>query len=581
LQPEYDSTMKALILAAGFGTRLGPHTEARPKPLFTIDGEPVIARLIARLIHAGCSSIIINTHHLHGQIETFIEHQSYSIPVTTRYEPVILGTGGAMRNVSDFLDTTAFLLINSDIVTDLDFRALYTYHCRHAYPVTLVMHDHAEFNSVAVDESGFIRSFKPDALAEGHQPMAFTGIQVADPRVLKWIPSDGPVSSIDVYQTLLDRGYAIKAYIPADFYWQDIGTPQRYLAAALDHMAPRAFLEAFHFKPPATEIQRITLRGDGSDRSWHRVFAEDKTLIIADHGIQAQPALSEIDSFIRIGMHLYEKGLPVPKIFLHDRFSGLVFLQDLGDTDLYQWVHQNPDPGERIRIYQRIIEALLQMAVRGAQDFDPAICYQSPSYDKPLILEKECRYFVDAFLNGYLGFNTAYAGALAGEFALLADIVLENQVSGFMHRDLQSRNIMIKDQALYFIDFQAGRIGPIQYDLAALLADPYVDLPPGIQENLITFAVETLQKHRMFDNHRFLQGYAACRLTRALQTLGAFGFLTTVKQKPFFAPFIPVALRNLDRQLAAMRPGQLPALTGVVRKALSQVDRLFATGLDV
>ncbi len=573
--------MKALILAAGFGTRLRPHTRNHPKPLFPINGEPVIAGLIRRLIRAGCSGIIINTHHLHEQLEAFIHQQTYPVPVLTRYEPVILGTGGAIRNVSDFLDNKPFLVINSDIVTDLDLAALYAYHCRHGHPVTLVMHDHEEFNSVAVDEAHFVRGFTPPGAAPAHRLMAFTGIQVLDSCILERIPPHGSAGSIDVYQALLQQGGTIKAYVPENFYWQDIGTPRRYIAAVFDHAAPRAFFQAFHFKPTAAEIRRTPLTGDGSDRSWQRLACRGESLIMAGHGIQSEATVAEIDSFIHIGRHLFKKGLPVPEIFHHDRFSGLVFLQDLGDTRLFDHVRSQPGPEALVRIYRPVIRQMIRMALQGAEDFDPAGCYQSPAYDKSLILEKECRYFVEALLNGCLGLNIAFEGALAEEFSRLADHALEKQLAGFLHRDLQSRNIMIHDQLPYFIDFQAGRIGPVQYDLAALLNDPYADLPERVQETLLNFAVEELRRWRRIDTRRFLEGYAACRLTRGLQTAGAFGFLTTVKQKPFFQPFIPVVLRNLDRGLTAAQPRPYPHLARLVRQARTRAASVFATGLDV
>ena len=100
--------MKALILAAGYGTRLRPYTDFTPKPLFTIDGRPLLDILITQLIEAGCSGIIINTHHLHQKIEAFIAEQNYAVPVHLRHETRILGTGGAIKNVSDFWDDKPF-----------------------------------------------------------------------------------------------------------------------------------------------------------------------------------------------------------------------------------------------------------------------------------------------------------------------------------------------------------------------------------------------------------------------------------------------------------------------------------------
>lgn len=570
--------MKALILAAGYGTRLRPYTETLPKPLFPINGETVLNRIITRLISAGCTGIIINTHHLHDQMASFINDQSYPIPVLVRYEPAILGTGGAIRNVADFLDNSPFFVINSDIVTDLDLKRVYTYHCRHNYPVTLVMHNYTDFNSVAVDASHFIRSFSPGRIEDGPKLLAFTGIQVLDKRTLAFIPENQGVSSIQIYQSMLDQGAPVKAYVPDEFYWQDIGTPERYRSAVFDRMAPQAFLNAFDNRPNPEEIRRKELNGDGSERKWYRITASDYSLILADHGIQTQ-SLAEIDAFVAIGRHLFKKGLPVPQIFLHDRFAGLVFLEDLGDTRLYDWMASERTEDEIIKIYQAVIKQLIRMTVSGEAGFDPKVAYQGSVYDKDLILEKECRYFVDAFLNGYLNLNQTHHD-LSDEFSRLADLALNNGVFGFMHRDMQSRNVMVKDGGIYFIDFQGGRIGPVQYDLAALLSDPYAALPEAIQERLLDFAINELTNYREIDRKLFLTGYAACRLCRILQTLGAFGFLTRVKQKPFFSRFIPVALKNLKHDLAGM-PEQFPALSRTVEDAAESVAQIFSTRLDL
>ncbi|OQX03812.1 MAG: aminoglycoside phosphotransferase, partial [Desulfobacteraceae bacterium IS3] len=129
--------MKAMILAAGLGTRLLPFSETTPKPLFTIAGSPILDRIIRSLQSAGCEAVIINTHHLHRKIEAYISGQHYEIPVYTRYEPVILGTGGAIKNAADFWDQRPFMVINSDIFTDIDLRAVYAYHLSHSYPASL------------------------------------------------------------------------------------------------------------------------------------------------------------------------------------------------------------------------------------------------------------------------------------------------------------------------------------------------------------------------------------------------------------------------------------------------------------
>jgi NDP-sugar pyrophosphorylase family protein len=123
--------MKALILAAGLGTRLLPYTQHTPKPLFPLGDRPLLDIIIRRLEAAGCESVIINTHHLHNMITDYINSRKYSIPVNTRHEPVILGTAGAIKNAGDFWDDKPFIVINSDILTDIDLKEVYSFHAGH------------------------------------------------------------------------------------------------------------------------------------------------------------------------------------------------------------------------------------------------------------------------------------------------------------------------------------------------------------------------------------------------------------------------------------------------------------------
>ena len=131
--------------------------------------------------------------------------------------------------------------------------------------------------------------------------------------------------------------------------------------------------------------------------------------------------------------------------------------------------------------YQAIIDSLIALSTQGVEGFDPAWAFQTPRYSRELILERECRYFVDAFLNGVAGLNANFEH-FEDEFAIIADGALSHAVEGFIHRDMQSRNIMLKGGRWYFIDFQGGRLGPVQYDLASLLIDPYVGLTPAEQD---------------------------------------------------------------------------------------------------
>jgi aminoglycoside/choline kinase family phosphotransferase len=178
-------------------------------------------------------------------------------------------------------------------------------------------------------------------------------------------------------------------------------------------------------------------------------------------------------------------------------------------------------------------------------------------------MERECRYFVQAFLNNYLGLATTFE-ELAPDFDRLLAGALPNGAAYFLHRDFQSRNLFIKDGRLRVIDFQGGRLGFLGYDLAALLIDPYMALDVGWERELFDYYLELLQEQAAVDPREFQEAYYHLALCRNLQVLGAFGFLTRVKGKDFFARHIPAAVQGLRRRLAE-RKGELPRLEKVVK----------------
>ncbi len=403
--------MRALILSAGLGTRLRPYTDHTPKPLFTISGRPLLDITITRLIEAGCESIMINTHHLHARIEAFIAQQAYAIPIEIRYEPQILGTGGAIVNVKDFWNEQPFMVINADIVTTIDFREVYDFHCQHGHPATLALIDDPEFNSVVTAADGFVTGFQPLPGARDRSTesaLTFTGIQVLDTEVLKFINSRMPASSIEAYTRMLAKGKKIKAYIPRNAYWKDIGTAERYKLAVFETITPRTFQRVFP-NMPGRPPGREHLKGDGSDRQWYRLKMEQESMILVDHGIKKSDRFDEADAFVNIGRYLFDSGLPVPQIYEGDTFAGYVLLEDLGNLDLQSAVRQTEPIEAVVGLYQRVIDQLTRFSATGADQFDTAWSYQTPRYSKALILEKECRYFVDAFLNSYLGLNIRFA----------------------------------------------------------------------------------------------------------------------------------------------------------------------------
>ncbi|BBO66549.1 hypothetical protein DSCA_04790 [Desulfosarcina alkanivorans] len=560
--------MKALILAAGFGTRLAPHTLATPKALFPVGGIPVLGRMIARLKRAGCRGIAVNAHHLAHRIQSYLAENDFGVPVTLSREPEILGTGGAIRHLADYWDDEAFMVVNADIVTDIDMAKIYRSHCMHGAPVTLVMHDRAPFNQVWVDGRSRIAGFERYAAPADHtgqRKLAFTGIHVLNPAVVEQIPDGTFCDIISVYRQMLDEGVPIRAHVVCGHYWQDMGNPERYREAVVDAMAPGAFQSAFPDDPdPSADVKCRRLTGDGSDRVWFRLTRGRRRMILADHGITPTLPGSEVNAFVRIGRHLRDCGLPVPRIHVHDGFSGLVFLEDLGDVHLQQVVRQASDTGCIETVYRKVIDILLDLTEKGARGFDPAWTCQSESYDSELILDKECRYFVEAFLNGYLGMGVDYDD-LAAEFARLARCTVNHGVAGLIHRDFQSRNIMVRDDRCYLIDFQGARTGPVQYDLASLLIDPYAGLDPELQQRLLNYAAGRAARRLKCDPDPFIRGYRYCTVTRNLQMLGAFGFLSRVKQKQAFERWIPAAAAMLADHIRGADGSRFPRLTRIAK----------------
>ncbi|MBF0101277.1 MAG: phosphotransferase [Desulfobacterales bacterium] len=558
--------MKTLILAAGYGTRLLPYTNYTPKPLFTIAGRPILHRLIDQLYESGCHEIILNVHHLHEKIQSYIQSQSFPIPVHLSHEPEILGTGGAIQQVFSFWDEHPFMVINGDVFTNINFKTVYDFHLSHNDPVTLVLVNDPKLNTVGIDRDGNVVSFygnSPEAkhrIKNAVQWLTFTGIHVIDPTILDYIPKHSFSHIIDVYNTLIQKGFTIRTLTIHDQLWIDIGTPETYQLAARHVMTEQALTIAFgasvfQDQKPA-DISCEKLQGDGSDRQWFRIDLANKSLILAAHGIRTQDKTCEVDAYIDIGNHLFHKGIPVPKIFNFDRFSGMVYLEYLGNLHLQTLIQAQSSESEMSRYYQQVIDVLIDFSVLGYEGFNPDWTFQTPAYNHEVIIDRECHYFINAFVNGYLGMNI-HPDMFKKEFHIIAERVLSHGTTGLMHRDFQSRNLLMKDDRVFVIDFQSARIGPIEYDLASLLIDPYVCLSLECQHALKEYGYEKLSTRRSVQKQEFDTAYMYCALTRNLQILGAFGFLSQVKGKLQFLSYIPAALKTLKNHVQHIQDHEL------------------------
>jgi mannose-1-phosphate guanylyltransferase len=213
--------MQAILLAAGYGTRLRPYTDMRPKPLFPVVNRPLLHRLIEQLQSSDCRPILVNCHHLAPLIEAALSPWP---EVLIQYEPEILGTGGSLRRALDRLDNDPVVVVNGDLYHGIDLEQVYHRHLLSKNDVTLALHDYPRFNTVGV-EGDRVRSFGDTS---GGGQLAFTGIHVVDPEVIERIAVNSFHHIIDLYRVLAAEGRI--GYCRVDgLPWRDIGTPADYL----------------------------------------------------------------------------------------------------------------------------------------------------------------------------------------------------------------------------------------------------------------------------------------------------------------------------------------------------------------
>lgn len=309
----------------------------------------------------------------------------------------------------------------------------------------------------------------------------------------------------------------------------------------------------------------VQLAGDGSPRQFFRFEVGGEKLVAAFPAVELEQELRESRSAWFIGRHLLDKGIALPKIKNWDAASGALIFEDLGDTRLQDIAEQD----QGINVYERTVDQLAQMNLLGGKGFEGSWCWDSPRYDRTLMLERESGYFLSAFWQGLLG-QEEPQGFMA-EAELLACRLERADAGYFLHRDFQSRNVMVHESRPRIIDFQGGRLGPLGYDLASLLVDPYVGLSHSIQDQLLERYYDGIGETGLSRDEFYAQYYFLA-VQRNLQIIGAFSFLSNVRGKVFFADFIEPALVSLDKLLSLVLFDDLPCL----RRTVSQSCTLYA-----
>lgn len=252
--------MQAMILAAGLGTRLRPYSLNRPKPLFPVLNQPLLLRHLKQLRQAGCAPIVVNAHHLGEQIAGFIAHEP---DVVLQTENEILGTGGGLRLALEHFGTEPILVVNGDIYHTIDLNWALAEHRQTGSAVTLVLHDYPRFNQITMTANQMISSFGRQKSDRGGQRLAFTGIHVMEPEVLRRLPVAGFADIITCYEGLINDHIPVRGLVARDHFWTDIGTPVDYLdlhGLLLGQLQPEAEHPALLVDPTAIVEDGVRLQ---------------------------------------------------------------------------------------------------------------------------------------------------------------------------------------------------------------------------------------------------------------------------------------------------------------------------------
>ena len=321
-----------------------------------------------------------------------------------------------------------------------------------------------------------------------------------------------------------------------------------------------------HFHQPVERVQPLQGELSGSGRNIFRLSAGKASAIGILYGVR-----EENSAFIAFSRHFRRHGLPVPEIYAEDLSQGAYLEEDLGDTTLFEFLCKNriceQIAPEVIEAYRKVVAVLPRFQVEAGRDLNYKDCYPRGSFDRQSI-SWDLNYFKYYFLRlAAIPFNEQ---DLEDDFGRLTDFLLTAPSDYFLYRDFQSRNILLPGGKPYFVDYQGGRKGALQYDIASLLYDAKADLPPELRQQLLDDYLAALANFIKLDREAFLKFYYAFVYVRILQALGAYGFRGFYERKVHFLQSVPYAMKNLRWLLHNVQlPIELPTLMGAFRSMLA------------
>ncbi len=337
-----------------------------------------------------------------------------------------------------------------------------------------------------------------------------------------------------------------------------------------------------HFQSPPERVQPLQGQLGGSGRVIVRLTGAGHSAVGILYSVREENV-----AFLEFSRHFRRHGLPVPEIYAEDLSNGAYLEEDLGNTTLFEFLSANRSghdiAPEVVEAYRKVVAVLPRFQVEAGRDLNYKVCYPRASFDRQSIAW-DLNYFKYYFLRlAGIPFNEQ---ALEVDFSRLTKFLLGADHDYFLYRDFQSRNIMLRDGHPWFVDYQGGRKGALQYDIASLLFDGKADLPPDLRLQLLDHYLDCLAGFIDLKRDAFMDYYYAFVYVRILQALGAYGFRGFYERKPHFLESVPYALKNL-RWLAenVTLPIALPALLDALERMSSseklQHSATPSTGLTV
>ncbi len=312
----------------------------------------------------------------------------------------------------------------------------------------------------------------------------------------------------------------------------------------------------------------------GGDRIYFRIVQGSNSWI-ATYNLN----IKENETFLYFSNHFFAKGLPVPKILAVSEDKSIYIQSDLGNVSLLDVLEKEGKTEHVFSLFQKSLKALALLQVSGGKDLDYSFCLTSKEFGKHSILTDLLYYkyyFLDTLQFPY------DKQALIDEFELLSDRLASKDLHHFLFRDFQSRNIIVNNDEVYFIDFQGGMQGGLSYDVASLLWQAKAELSNEWKEQLVDYYISEVQKllPTAMDETKFKQQYHGFVLLRLLQVLGAYGFRGLFERKAHFLSSIPLGLKNLKNFLSVSPlSNDTPVFAGILNWMVSDevIERFTPT----